>query len=92
LSDLFYNNIQGIVLRVIINYDDKNSLQGERVMCIFCGGCCGGVGDMLLPTLVVGTGLVVTKIKVVRDKRKERNKQASSDDRSSGATSTQPGE
>jgi hypothetical protein len=39
-------------------------------MCIFCGGACGGIGDMLLPTLATGAGLVMFKIKAQRESRK----------------------
>jgi len=35
-------------------------------MCIFCGGTCGGVGDMLLPSLVTGASLLVMRIRVNR--------------------------
>jgi hypothetical protein len=39
-------------------------------MCIFCGGACGGIGDMLLPTLATGAGLVMFKIKASKESRK----------------------
>jgi hypothetical protein len=39
-------------------------------MCIFCGGACGGIGDMLLPTLATGAGLVMFKIKARKESRK----------------------
>lgn len=41
-------------------------------MCIFCGGTCGGAGDMLLPALVTGAGLVVLKIQAKRASKKEK--------------------
>jgi hypothetical protein len=39
-------------------------------MCIFCGGACGGIGDILLPTLATGAGLVMFKIKASHESRK----------------------
>jgi hypothetical protein len=44
-------------------------------MCIFCGGTCGGAGDMLLPALVTGAGLIVLKIKARRELKREKNSQ-----------------
>ncbi len=35
-------------------------------MCIFCGGACGGAGDILLPSIVAGAGLVVLKVQAIR--------------------------
>jgi hypothetical protein len=48
-------------------------------MCIFCGGACGGIGDMLLPTIVTGAGLVVLKIKARRDLHKGHSHNQDSD-------------
>jgi hypothetical protein len=42
-------------------------------MCIFCGGACGGIGDMMLPTLATGAGLVMFKIKARKESRKARD-------------------
>jgi hypothetical protein len=39
-------------------------------MCIFCGGTCGGIGDMLLPTMATGVSLVMLKIRASRKSRK----------------------
>jgi hypothetical protein len=39
-------------------------------MCIFCGGVCGGIGDILLPTLATGAGLAMFKIKARKESRK----------------------
>lgn len=35
-------------------------------MCIFCGGTCGGVGDMLLPSIVTAGSLVVMRVRMGR--------------------------
>ena len=48
-------------------------------MCIFCGGACGGIGNMLLPTIAAGTGLVVLKIKALRDMHKGHSHNQDSD-------------
>ena len=32
-------------------------------MCIFCGGACGGAGDVLLPVVSVGIPLLALKIR-----------------------------
>ena len=42
-------------------------------MCIFCGGACGGAGDILLPSIVAGTGLVVLKVQAIRASSKGKN-------------------
>ncbi|WP_181213576.1 hypothetical protein [Dehalococcoides mccartyi] len=43
-------------------------------MCIFCGGTCGGAGDMLLPALATGGGLVILKIQAKRELKKNQAK------------------
>jgi hypothetical protein len=49
-------------------------------MCIFCGGACGGIVDIMLPSVVTGASLVVLKVKAVKASRKpselEEDKQA----------------
>jgi len=35
-------------------------------MCIACGGVCGGAGDVVLPSLVIGAGLVVLGVRAKR--------------------------
>ncbi|MDD4924055.1 MAG: hypothetical protein PHF74_04390 [Dehalococcoidales bacterium] len=39
-------------------------------MCIFCGGACGGVVDMALPSIAAGVSLVFFKVKAVKASRK----------------------
>ena len=48
-------------------------MRGGRKMCIFCGGACGGVGDILLPSIVAGAGLVVLKVQAIRASSKGKN-------------------
>jgi hypothetical protein len=43
-------------------------------MCIFCGGACGGAGDILLPSIVAGAGLVVLKVQAIRASSKGKNR------------------
>jgi hypothetical protein len=49
-------------------------------MCIFCGGACGGVVDIALPSIAAGASLVFFKVKAVKASRKsskaEEEKQA----------------
>ena len=42
-------------------------------MCVFCGGTCSGVGDILLPSLAAGAGFVILKIQAKRDAKKAKN-------------------
>jgi hypothetical protein len=44
-------------------------------MCIFCGGTCGGVGDMILPSATLGISLAVLKIQAVRASHKQKLKE-----------------
>ncbi len=44
-------------------------------MCIFCGGACGGAGDMLLPSIAAGAGLVVLKIQAMRASSKGKSRE-----------------
>jgi hypothetical protein len=53
-------------------------------MCIFCGGACGGIGDVLLPTLVTGTGLMMLKLKARREIYKGRNRNGDTNNKSTG--------
>jgi hypothetical protein len=39
-------------------------------MCIFCGGACGGVVDIALPSVAAGASLVFFKVKAVQASRK----------------------
>jgi len=39
-------------------------------MCIFCGGACGGVVDMALPSVAAAASLVVLKVKASKALRK----------------------
>jgi hypothetical protein len=39
-------------------------------MCIFCAGACGGVVDMILPSVATAASLVVLKVKAVKASRK----------------------
>jgi hypothetical protein len=41
-------------------------------MCIFCGGTCGGGGDIILPYAAIGISLVTLKIQAVRASRKQK--------------------
>ena len=41
-------------------------------MCIFCGGACGGVVDMALPSIAAGASLVFFKVKAVKASRTAR--------------------
>lgn len=43
-------------------------------MCIFRGGACGGVGDVILPTLAAGAGLVMLRIQAKRELKKGKTK------------------
>ena len=43
-------------------------------MCIFCGGTCGGGGDMILPYAAIGLSLVTLKVQAVRAFRKQKTK------------------
>jgi hypothetical protein len=39
-------------------------------MCIFCGGACGGVVDIALPSVAAAASLVVLKVKAVKASHK----------------------
>jgi hypothetical protein len=39
-------------------------------MCIFCGGACGGVVDVVLPSVAAGASLVFFKVKAVQASHK----------------------
>ncbi len=39
-------------------------------MCIFCGGACGGVVDIALPSVAAAASLVVLKVKAAKASRK----------------------
>ncbi len=39
-------------------------------MCIFCGGACGGVVDIALPSVAAGASLVFFKVKAVQASHK----------------------
>jgi hypothetical protein len=41
-------------------------------MCIFCGGVCGGAGDMLLPSLVAASSLVVMRVRLKHSSAKSQ--------------------
>ena len=41
-------------------------------MCIFCGGTCGGVGDVIIPSVAAGASLVTLKIQAMRQSRKQK--------------------
>jgi hypothetical protein len=43
-------------------------------MCIFCGGTCGGVGDVILPSATLGISLAILKIQAVRASHKRKLK------------------
>ena len=43
-------------------------------MCVFCGGTCGGAGDMILPYAAIGVSLVTLKVQAVRASRKQKTK------------------
>ena len=49
-------------------------------MCIFCGGDCGGAGDVLLPVISAGVPLVVLKIRARLTALKERDQQGTASD------------
>ncbi len=42
-------------------------------MCIFCGGACGGVVDMMLPSVAGAASLLVLKVKAVKESHKSSN-------------------
>ena len=48
-------------------------MRDGRKMCIFCGGACGGAGDLLLSLIVAGVGLVILKVQVIRFSSKGKN-------------------
>ena len=39
-------------------------------MCIFCGGACGGVVDMMLPSVAGAASLLILKVKAAKASRK----------------------
>lgn len=39
-------------------------------MCIFCGGACGGVVDMMLPSVAGASSLLILKVKAAKASRK----------------------
>ncbi len=39
-------------------------------MCIFCGGACGGVVDVVLPSVAGAVSLVILKVKAAKASRK----------------------
>ncbi len=41
-------------------------------MCIFCGGACGGVVDIALPSIAAGASLVFFKVKAVKASKTSR--------------------
>ena len=41
-------------------------------MCIFCGGACGGVVEIALPSVAAGASLVFFKVKAVKASRTAR--------------------
>lgn len=49
----------------------KYLVEGDFIMCIFCGGTCGGVGDAILSSSTLGISLLVLKIQAVRASRKQ---------------------
>jgi mannose/fructose/N-acetylgalactosamine-specific phosphotransferase system component IIC len=53
----------------------KYLVRGDYIMCIFCGGTCGGVGDALLPSASIGISLAVLKIQAVRASHKRKLKE-----------------
>jgi hypothetical protein len=55
-------------------------------MCIFCGGTCGGVGDMLLPSLATVGSLVVMRVRVARACRNTRSEEASPEEKDEDPT------
>jgi hypothetical protein len=55
------------------------------IMCIFCGGTCGGVGDALLPSASLCISLAILKIKAVRASHKQKLKE-----KASGKKETEP--
>jgi hypothetical protein len=46
-------------------------------MCIFCGGTCDGAGDVILPTLAAGAGMVMLRIQAKRELKKGKTKKDS---------------
>jgi hypothetical protein len=42
-------------------------------MCIFCGGACGGVVDMMLPSVAGAASLLFLKVKAAKASRKPSN-------------------
>lgn len=51
-------------------------------MCIACGGICGGVGDVLLPSMVAGAGLVILGVRVGRKRSTDGADESQSPDAS----------
>lgn len=51
-------------------------------MCIACGGICGGVGDVLLPSMVAGAGLVVLGVRARRQRESDEVDEVQSPDAS----------
>ena len=42
-------------------------------MCLFCGGSCGGSGDMLLISLAAGLGVAIVKVQSIQASRKRKD-------------------
>ena len=52
------------------------SVEGDYIVCIFCGGTCGGVeGNAILPSATLGISLVVLKIQAIRASHKQKLKE-----------------
>ncbi len=41
-------------------------------MCIACGGTCGGAGDIVLPSLVIGAVIIVQGVRASREARETK--------------------
>ncbi len=53
-------------------------------MCIFCGGACGGVVDMALPSIAAGASLVFFKVKAVKASRAARKSSNTEEEKPAG--------
>jgi hypothetical protein len=49
-------------------------------MCIFCGGACGGAGDVLLPAIAAAVPLLTLKIRAKLMAIKENEQKADNSD------------